>query len=245
LRPCAVGYSPSTQARGALLRDAPHRSRQEPCRENREVPEGRGQRRPSESPLTGASGRSERRGRIACGMPRPGDARDALILAGRSLERGSESHELRAARLAVYRTCRFGSHRSCRFALIQEAAFGAVAPNRATAVSAQPVLPAARRYPSRCQATDMPRLCPRATSREVSGNRFPLPNLVSILSAFVRGTPPIRLADYGEQAARATGLCPRMTAPGRPCPPELAKASSALGGPRADLSAVGQREVVV
>jgi hypothetical protein len=52
--------------------------------------------------------------------------------------------------------------------------------------------------------------------------------LVSILSAFVRGTPPMRLADYGEQAARATGLCPRMTAFVRLWPQEVAKASSAL-----------------
>src|SRR5438094_6891685 len=41
------------------------------------------------------------------------------------------------------------------------------------------------------------------------------------------------LGDLGAQAARATGLCPRMTAPVRLWPPELAKASSALGGSRA------------
>jgi hypothetical protein len=58
-------------------------------------------------------------------------------------------------------------------------------------------------------------------------------SLVSILSAFVHGTPPMRLADYGEQAARATRFCPRMTAPVRLWPQELANASSALGGPGA------------
>src|SRR5439155_19341625 len=50
------------------------------------------------------------------------------------------------------------------------------------------------------------------------------------------------LGDLGAQAARATGFCPRTTAPVRPWPPELAKASSALGGPGALLSAVGQRD---
>src|SRR6267378_3444985 len=61
---------------------------------------------------------------------------------------------------------------------------------------------------------------------------------VSILSAFVHGTPPIRLADYGDQAAREQGcvLCPSLAAVA------LAKASGALGGQERFLSAVGQRE---
>ena len=46
--------------------------------------------------------------------------------------------------------------------------------------------------------------------------------LVSILSAFGRGTPPIRCGGLGEQAARTTGFCPRMTASGRLWPPEPA-----------------------
>ena len=65
------------------------------------------------------------------------------------------------------------------------------------------------------------------------------------MSAFVRGTPPIRCGGLGEQAARATGLCPRMTAPVRLWPPELGKASGALGGQERFLSAVGQPESFV
>ena len=53
------------------------------------------------------------------------------------------------------------------------------------------------------------------------------------------------MAVFGGQAARATGLCPRMTAPVRLWPPELGKASSALGGQERVLSAVGQRELLV
>src|SRR5438128_5055210 len=53
------------------------------------------------------------------------------------------------------------------------------------------------------------------------------------------------LAILGGQAARARGFCPSMTAPVRPWPPDRAKASSAVGGPRGLLSAVGQREFLV
>src|SRR5207244_257303 len=70
-------------------------------------------------------------------------------------------------------------------------------------------------------------------------------SLGSILSALVQGTPPMRLAILGGQAARARGFCPSMTAPVRPWPPDRAKASSAVGGPRGLLSAVGQREFLV
>ena len=45
----------------------------------------------------------------------------------------------------------------------------------------------------------------------------------------------------GEQGARATRFCPRMTASVRIWPQEFAKTSSALGGQERFLSAVGQR----
>src|SRR5207245_6811554 len=66
----------------------------------------------------------------------------------------------------------------------------------------------------------------------------------SVLSAFVQGTPPIHLATFGGQAARATGLCPPVTVYVRPWPPTAPKASSAVGGLGALLSAIGQREVL-
>src|SRR5207248_8678913 len=49
----------------------------------------------------------------------------------------------------------------------------------------------------------------------------------------------------GEQGARATRFCPRMTASVRIWPQEVAKTSSALGGQERFLSAVGQRAVLV
>src|SRR5438445_2656401 len=70
-------------------------------------------------------------------------------------------------------------------------------------------------------------------------------SLLLILSAFGRGTPPIHYGGLGEQGARATRFCPRMTASVRIWPQEFAKTSSALGGQERFLSAVGQRAVPV
>src|SRR5438445_9860291 len=70
-------------------------------------------------------------------------------------------------------------------------------------------------------------------------------SLLLILSAFGRGTPPIHYGGLGEQGARATRFCPRMTASVRIWPQEFAKTTSALGGQERFLSAVGQRAVLV
>jgi hypothetical protein len=85
----------------------------------------------------------------------------------------------------------------------------------------------------------------RQESQDIGQREVTRCPLGSILSAFGQGTPPMRLAVLGGQAAKARGFCPSMTAPVRPWPPQRAKTSSAVGGPRGLLSAVGQREFLV
>ena len=70
----------------------------------------------------------------------------------------------------------------------------------------------------------------------------------SLLLHFVRGWPRYA-ANLLWRSWRTSGqskeLCPRMTAPVRPWPPELGKASGALGGQERVLSAVGQPDFLV